>query len=178
MNKQFIAIVIGSLCVACNSLQYSEPQAGERARVRFATTSESVTVLFGYGDNQCNEENELMRLRNGPLLNSSPKKLGIPLWAFNDNAAKEVYVAADRPFNAMFKGQTLTSATYRTHTWTHCGAPFSVTFKANHDYEVKFEEQRCVLEVNEIIANSRVPVDATFNDNPNCRAAFEKVRAY
>jgi hypothetical protein len=45
-------------------------------------------------------ETEWMRLRDGYLTNSQPKKLGMPLWNYHENAAKEVYVEANKKLHA------------------------------------------------------------------------------
>ena len=172
---------------ACNTLSYTEPTSGERARVRFATTSSSITVLFSYDDAQCQaNEQEMMRLRDGFLINASPKRVGMPLWEFNDNAAKEVYVSASRPFNAMIKAQTQKGAgyngTYLYQEWTSCAVPFSIALQPDHDYELKLDEGQCALVASELIragdGYTRTPVAVQVNKNEGCRAAFDKTRVY
>lgn len=87
-----------------------------------------------------------MRLRVGPLLTSSPKRLGMPLWDFHENAAKEVYVRADKPMTAIFWG-TETDKRYGATTYYSCGVPFTAAFQKDKDYEVKLLWNRTACRV-------------------------------
>jgi hypothetical protein len=133
----------------CASLSYQEPTEGSRARVRFVSTSESITILRVYDDASCTRnESEWMRLRAGTLINSTPKRLGMPLWNYHKNAAKEVYVAAKKSIHGMFfGGKNIQSTVYS------CGVPFSFTFSENVDYEIAYQwrPRLCSVSIAEIV---------------------------
>lgn len=184
MRLSIFAIMASLFVTACSTLTYQEPTAGQRARVRFVTDSSSVSVLRTYGDENCStNEVEWLRLRNGPLLNSSPKRLGIPLWNYHDNAAKEVYVEADKQINGLFQGGEPTGIKVYL-----CGTPFTYSFQAHSDYEVRFrwapKECRVTiaqvvdtqkgLELQEVAAFSNQATEA----NKGCIAAFNMKRLY
>ena len=145
-----LATVLMSL-MGCASLSYQEPQQGNRARVRFVTTSTAPTVLRAYDDEACSRnETEWMRLRSGPLINSSPKSLGMPLWNHHPNAAKEVYVDASKRMHGLFIGEEVAGLTvYR------CGVPIAFDFSKDSDYEVKyhFATKQCYVTISQIVPN-------------------------
>ena len=152
MKTHLMGLVALWSLVGCASLSYQEPLQGPRARVRFVTTSTAPTVLRAYDDANCAQnENEWMRLREGPLVNSRPKKLGMPLWNHHENGAKEVYVDASRPMHGMFFGEEPTGFG-RIH---RCAVPFSFRFAENRDYEVKYHfiPQQCHVTVSSIVQN-------------------------
>lgn len=152
--KNLIFIVASVWVTGCASLSYQEPLQGPRARVRFVTTSVSPTVLTTYEDTSCTKnETEWMRLRVGSLalMRNSTKKLGIPLWDYHDNAAKEVFVNVTKELNGMFLG-----AERLNDGWTFsCAVPFNFKFTENNDYEVKFRliPGQCTATISQIIPN-------------------------
>lgn len=87
-----------------------------------------------------------MRLRVGILLTSTPKRLGMPLWNYHENAAKEVYVSADKPITAIFWG-TEVAKNFGGQTHHACGVPFTATFQKDKDYEVKLVWNRTTCSV-------------------------------
>ena len=122
------------LLSACETLSYKEPLEGARAKVRFATTGKEATVLRAYTDENCEKnEQDWMRLRDGPMMNNRPKSLDLPLNNFSANAAKEVYVEAGKQINMLFVG--VEAAGGRVYS---CGTPFHYTFAENKIYEVKY----------------------------------------
>lgn len=133
--RKFLIIFPMMWMTACTGLSYQEPMQGPRARVRFVTTSGGLTVLRTYNDINCTQnETEWMRLRVGYVPNSDLKTLGLPLWSYHKNSAKEVFVEANRPITGMFFGaQTIGATRYS------CGTPFSFSFLEENDYEVKFQ---------------------------------------
>ena len=178
--KPFVFLVLLQQ-ISCSTLVYTEPKEEPQARVRFITNTTSISVLRSYeGDNCANNENEWMRLRVGHLINSTPKKLGIPLWQYQENSAKEVYVKADQNKYFMFFGN-VTSTQFvfentdrllmysvdETPRWVRrhapddtpienayfCGTPFSYTFAKNKDYEVEFKvtPARCTVTISEVV---------------------------
>lgn len=190
MRNGGIVLLMGAAALsACTSLTYQEPTAGDRARVRFVTDSRSPTVLRAYGDPSCQTaEAEWMRLRNGPLINSSPRKLGLPLWSYHDNAAKEVYVESGKPLNLMFYGAEVIQATATTQTVESCAVPWSYSFAPNRDYEVTFHSggKSCRVSVQEFTGNgdqAHTREVASFDNRlsdrtAGCMAVFKKTRLY
>jgi hypothetical protein len=172
-----VAVVVLILAGCISMLTYNEPDSGPRARVRFVTSTGMVTVLRSYADAQCSQgEAEMMRLRRGVLLNSAPKRLGMPLWAYDDNAAKEVYVSAATTFHGMFQSAGRTSPLGGRK---RCGIPFSIDLGTGQDYEFYFDYERCSLVASEIVASPdgsrKVPAPLIPMDMEACRLAFEKV---
>jgi hypothetical protein len=177
--------IIASLAIAgcaATALTYSEPLQGSRARVRFATNTDYVTVLRAYDDANCTvNENEWMRLRAGNLVGGHPKKLGIPLWVHHDNAAKEVYVDASRTHTFLFSG----AAAVGTKVY-QCGVPLTFRFESDKDYEVSFSQLGvdCSVTVYGIVADagthkrSRLQFfgDRVAPEQAGCLAQFKKVR--
>jgi hypothetical protein len=169
----------------CETLTYQEPQPGTAplARVRFVTTTEQPTILRAYDDPDCaKNETEWMRLETSDnLINTHPKSLGMPLWDYKKNAAKEVYVVAARQMNAMFFGAEIGGPVGYT-----CATPFFYTFAEGRDYEVTFHWQpmNCVTTISELVKNGtgweRVE-KAQFGDhvtdaNRDCLARFKQTR--
>ncbi|MGC4405421.1 hypothetical protein [Methyloversatilis sp. MC4-4] len=147
--RLFILVLATSIVTcACSTLVYQEPISGPRARVRFATDSKDISVLRTYSDKNCStNEAEWMRLRNGVLINASPKRLGISLWRDHENAAKEVYVGAGSPIYGLFiGGEMAENMIYR------CGTSFLFTFQDAYDYEVRFRWSRkqCYVTISQI----------------------------
>jgi hypothetical protein len=145
MRSLLISITI--FVAGCAGLTYVEPTVGDRARVRFVTESPDPTVLRVYDGPDCSgEEHEWMRLRVGTLLTSSPKRLGMPLWNYHENAAKEVYVHTDKPMTAIFWGTELAMG-YGGGMHYSCGVPFTAAFQKGKDYEVKLVWNRTACDV-------------------------------
>lgn len=168
MRHYFIYLLIISLS-GCASLTYVEPQTGDRARVRFATDTVSPTVLRVYDGEDCSgDEHEWMRLRVGVLVTGSLKRLGMPLWNYHDNAAKEVYVSSDKPISAIFWGTEI-AGNYHYQ----CGVPFSTSFQKDKDYEVKYIWGRtsCAVSVAEITADSPGQYSLRLISNFNSKVA-------
>ncbi|WP_155976203.1 hypothetical protein [Novispirillum itersonii] len=150
--KSFI-LILCLLIAGCAPVSVVEPTGGNRARVRFVTNTEGITVLRAYeGENCSGEEQEWVRMRNGYLLTGSEKRLGIPLWSYNVNAAKELYVNTDKAMHGMFFGSESVG-----NYVVSCAVPFTFSFLPDHDYEVsyKFFISTCLVEVSEIEGNSQ-----------------------
>jgi hypothetical protein len=168
----------------CASIVYVEPTQGDRARVRFATSTTAVTVLRSYDDRACStNEQEWMRLRNGYLVSSSPKRLGIPLWAHHENAAKEVHVNATKPQTLMFFGSETVGTTIYS-----CGVPLTYKFEKNRDYEVDYvmKAPSCQATIYEISSKEGGGVrtalstftNRTSPETATCLDQFKKTRLY
>ena len=177
--------ILSTLSVAaCSTLTYQEPRTGPLARVRFVTDSKDISVFRTYGDMNCStNEVEWLRLRNGILLNSSPKRLGMPLWTYHDNAAKEVFVEANRQIYGLFEGGETRGITIYS-----CGTPFSYSFQEGSDYEVRFTwaPQECRVTVVQIV-DGRTGLEqrelAAFSNrvnetNKGCLSALMAFRLY
>lgn len=182
--KAWIGIIASLAIAGCaaNALTYSEPLQGSRARVRFATHTDYVTVLRAYDDANCTvNENEWMRLRAGKQVNAQPKKLGMPLWIHDPGAANEVYVDATRAHTFLFSGAAAVGTMiYR------CGVPLTYQFEPDKDYEVTFYQPwtSCTVAVDAIVADagthkrSRLKVfsDRVAPEQAGCLAQFKKMR--
>jgi hypothetical protein len=189
-------LVLSFVLAGCQSLSYKEPTSGERARVRFAANTESITVLYGYDDAACTtNEQEWMRLKTGVLVNSNPKSLGIPLNRHNKNAAKEVYVPANKPLHFLFRGTAgaglifpgQEGATHVIDTLRFCGNAISYQFEKDKDYEVFFDwdeiyQNSCKTTISQINANPEtvVPIKSSnaseLDKNPTCYEGLVKGR--
>ena len=137
MKYVFLVLALLSLtgCTSTGYLWYQEPTAGPKARVRFVTTSKGSTDLRVYDDANCTQNGTVwMDLSERSRFGGQLKKLGMPLWNYHENAAKEVYVAANKPIYGMFFGHE-----YMGSTTYVCAVPFSFTFSENADYEVKYQ---------------------------------------
>lgn len=182
MRLLYVVVIISVVLTGCNSLLYKEPMAGPQARVRFVTETKGVTVLRVYDDTQCTtNETEWMRLHGGLFLRSTPKVLGMPLWNYHKNAAKEVLVEANKLLNGLFTGSETVwelessegskqSDSFFTRTeWRrsgildgtdyHCATPFSFRVSENEDYEVTFRWDRdnCSVLINQFTVNNDSP---------------------
>jgi hypothetical protein len=138
----------------CATLRYHEPTHGPRARVRFVAHSDEVTVLRAYDDARCRRnETEWMRLREGFLVNDAPKTLGMPLWSFHANAAKEVFVEANKPLTAMFVGSRTDHFGAAPRS---CATPFSYAFAEGADYEVGFRlaANECEVTISQLVRSA------------------------
>ena len=178
MTLTAVTLTVLVLAGCISMLPYKEPSSGPRARVRFVTSTEMVIVLRSYADAQCSQGGEeMMRLRRGIIIfGATPKQLGMPLWAYHDNAAKEVYVSVATPFHGMFQAAGRTSALGGRK---RCGIPFAIELGTGRDYEFYFDFERCSLVASEIVASPdgyrKVPAPLIPMDTEACRVAFEKV---
>lgn len=184
MRFTFVTILATLSITACSTLTYQEPRTGPLARVRFVTDSNEISVLRTYGDKDCStNEVEWLRLRNGMLVNSSPKRLGMPLWNYHDNAAKEIFVEANKQIYGLFQGGETTALKFYL-----CGTPFSYSFQEGADYEVRFKwaPKECRVTVAQIVDGSNgmeLRELAAFSNqinetNKGCLTAFKKPRLY
>jgi hypothetical protein len=116
-------------------------------------------------------------------INSSPKRLGMPLWNYHDNAAKEVFVEANKQIYGLFQGGETNAVKIYL-----CGTPFSYSFQEGADYEVRFKwaPQECRVTIAQI-ADGPTGMElrelAAFSNHVNetnkgCLAAFKKPRLY
>ena len=184
MRLLYVVVIISVVLTGCESLLYKEPMAGPQARVRFVTETEGVTVLRVYNDTHCTtNETEWMRLRDGFVLRSTPKVLGMPLWKYHKNAAKEVFVEANKLLNGLFtgsetvwvlgsaEGSTQSDSLFTRTEWRptivgiregtdyHCATPFSFRFSESEDYEVTFRWDRgnCSVVISQFAVNNDGP---------------------
>lgn len=177
------------LITGCSTITYEEPKSGPVARVRFVTNTRSMMVVRGYKSTECDDEHEMMRLRNGFLLISDPKRLGIPLWDFHDNAAKEFFIPADVPQTYLFK-----VVEREGRMITKCGVFLKQTFEKNKDYELNYHLNGigCRIDVYELkrnqsnINSEKVEKVLLQSQNhtlssdfsPSCMTRFKQIRLY
>jgi hypothetical protein len=123
------------LAGGCATPGYQEPVAGPRARVRFSTGSASAATVYGYERPGCEgSEATWLRLRLGA--GGEARRLGVPLWAFEAGAAREVWVRTDRPLSGLFE------ASMRGASGSAFGCPvaFVVGLEDGGDYEVAYQQ--------------------------------------
>lgn len=184
MKSIYPIILITLFMSGCSTIVYQEPLSGDRARVRYATDSGSITVLYAYNDKNCaTGEEEWMRLTTGTLIRPQPKTMGLPLNNHQQNAAKEVYVQSTKPTYSMFTGST----TVGNYIYS-CGVPFSYHFETGKDYEVFFKMymDRCSINVAEIVTTNGtasfseklIATNKLTDENKGCMEAFKKGRLY
>ncbi|AIK96553.1 hypothetical protein [Candidatus Odyssella acanthamoebae] len=137
--------------VGCTSVSYEEPKSGPVARVRFVTNRDGITVIRSYKSKKCDGGHEMMRISNGFDFNSSLRRLGIPLWDYHHNAAKELFIRANIPQVYMFQ-----SAAQSGSYIYKCGVFVQQKFEEGKDYELsyKLDNNNCNLEVYEIKTNA------------------------
>lgn len=171
VSRYLAALILLAGCVPTLS---HEPESGPRARVRFSTDSPGVTFIYQYRDVDCKQDElELGRLRNGICLLCSGKRLGMPLWNYHNNAAKEIYVTAGTMFYGLMQdrqppppiapdqlpglvaGMSTTGKTARFIPLAPsrmsgagmCGVPVSFVFEENVDYDVDLKWEQCTVEI-------------------------------
>jgi hypothetical protein len=181
--KVITFILLALLLQGCSKLTYVEPTSDQRSKVRFATTN-GIGILRQYESESCENETEWVRLRKGSLLGSSEKKLGIPLWNYHKNAAKEVYVESNKDFYFMFFGETRIGST----TYT-CAVPVWANFQTKKSYEIVIHPMpsSCTVDFTEIVKNDTggyvKVIKQQFTNkissrNFDCKSSFEKARFY
>lgn len=164
---------------ACTPVRYVAPADGPVSRVRFATTTEDVTVVRQYDDLKCSNEREMLRLRNGFLLRDDKRDLGIPLNIYRGEAAKEVHIRAGAPFHSMFYGSRNNGSTIYS-----CGVMVDYTFEPNRAYELvyRLDKSICTVELNEIVSDESGPRRVNLRyftqlaPTPECKKVFGGTR--
>lgn len=133
-RRMWVLALVWVGLAGCANTPYVEPVEGPVARVRMATHSAGVTVVFRYDDVSCSTgEAEVMRLRAGNLFTPTARRLGIPLAEdFHPNGASEVTVQAGRVVGR-FEGGVDAGLTSMD-----CTAPFVFDAEPGADYEVLF----------------------------------------
>lgn len=128
-------------------------------------------------------------------MNSSPKLLNIPFNKHNKNAAKEVYVEANKKLYFLFSGSkggaiAVTTGYMYFMELTRCGNSFSYEFEKNKDYEVFFSWDEsnmldCKTTISQIDANTSNQIETIesfdvygLNQNSACYENLVKTRLY
>jgi hypothetical protein len=148
LDTRFHGLLIALLCCvasACATVTYREPKGGERARVRFATTSQDDLVVQHYERGGCEgQEREWMRFYRGALVGAEPRRLDIPLQNPDHKVAMELHVAAGE-HHFLFVGSGFDVGRRRDVV---CGVPVSLRLAAGQDYELEFSSAitRCAVE--------------------------------
>lgn len=124
----------------------------------------------------------MMRLATHVLINSRPKRLGIPLWEFHENAAKEVYFDTRQTLHAMTTGDRIASYSSQGTISEICAVPYSIRFEPGRDYEVALNVAAglCRVNVFEIVPGAegahRKPLEVFDNrrgaSRPGCLTRF------
>lgn len=184
-KKFLIFLPLLTISASCSTVNYTEPQVGDLSRVRFATNETDIVVVRAYENVECSGESEWMRLRNGMLINSSPKSLGISLQNYNKNAFKEFYVSSGKERVVMFVG-----ATQIGNKVFSCGVPLNLGFlEKNKDYELFYQLafNSCTVTASEIQVSSsgeaikerlKIYSNSSEDLSNECVALFKKQRLY
>jgi hypothetical protein len=165
MRQALIGAFLAMAVAGCASVNYVEPQDGERARVRFAVgdaAREATTValydenavVYGFANAECAEDTHWMSLLDGYLVRPDPRRMDMPLWNYHQNAAKEFYVAASRPMHVMFIGSMPTFNGATTTTF-FCPVFVSADLSPGADYELVYRASgggSCSVEMSQIVA--------------------------
>lgn len=173
----------------CATLSYQEPTIEPRAKVRFTTNTSDPMVIRSYNSQDCDNEQELMRLRVGFVINSNPKTLGMPLGEeYHKNATKEVYMKANQPYRLMFSGTKFSYKVIGSCGVTvipSCGVFVEQEFLPNKQYEMNYiwHNDTCYVSIYEIKNNAqnkwvrdmiRVQDNRIFNKK--CLKTFKQTR--
>lgn len=182
MLRTCALLVFCALLMGCAAVRYSEPESGERARVRFALDSSvnSVSVVRSYEDENCSGEREWMRLVNEFVVRPDVRRLGMPLSEFHENGAQEFYVRAEHRHFFMFEG-----ASDLGNMRVVCAVPLSFVPRADQDYEIVLSLERaghCQAVLSQLVDNGAGGAGRqhlnTFENvaNAGCMRAFERAR--
>jgi hypothetical protein len=125
-----------SVLTGCSSISYEEPKSGPVARVRFVTDSNFIVNIYGYKPETCDEESYMMTLRNGFRFRTDAKRLGIPLWDYNENAGKEFLIPAGLPQIFSFRTIALQQTGLYTFIERSCFSVIHQNFEEGKDYEL------------------------------------------
>lgn len=179
----FLPLLI--VIAGCSTINYTEPQSGDLSRVRFSTNESDLVVIRAYETKECSGESEWMRLRNGVLLNSSPRSLEIPLGNYNKNAFKEFNVPAGSEKIIMFVGSSTIGSSVIS-----CGVPLSLSFlEKDKDYELFYQMglNTCSVIASEILKESsgqavkkklKIYSNSQEGLGAECMKQFKKTRLY
>lgn len=148
-TKLLIVSFLVSGC-ATTTVEYDEPTAGDRAKVRFVASGHhgGEALVVGFDTPNCeNGQNRvsLYAKMHGSFIKS--KKVGVPLWTYGDYAAnaKEFYFEAGKPNNFLI---------YKKHSGvgvsTSCGSFITTSFEKDKNYEIDFNTNGCSAIVYEI----------------------------
>ena len=144
---------MSSIC-GCGTINYIEPTTGDLSRVRFATNDTNRVTVNLYDTPDCKNDSVWMTLRNGVVLDATPKSLGIPLSNFNKNAFKEFKVESNKEKVIVFWGIT----SIGTSAYMKYGVPINLSFlKQNKDYELLYTNGAfdCSVAVSEISTSAQ-----------------------
>ena len=137
----FALVALGM--VGCRTVMYEDPNSGDLAKVRFADTKGFGSVhLLRYDDDQCTESSEhmMMMIASIGIRHPHPRRLGLPLWNYRDEAANEVLIPADKPFVGTFLWGEITGAYGAAPIGHSAGVAFKITFEKDKDYEILLDD--------------------------------------
>ncbi|ACK48094.1 hypothetical protein G3485_09650 [Shewanella baltica] len=163
--QKFSLLAIGTIISGC-ATTYVEQSSGDLARVRFvAKNSGAPTAVNLYSEKNCENKIPVTSLLGRSIeLFPIEKRLGIPLWDYSANAAKEFNMPANVEQNIMIIQNTggLSSIA--------CGAYFQFTYEKNNDYEIIFDSQKCtatIYKINGTVENAKRELINTYSSSSN-----------
>lgn len=176
--KNLSLLLIGTILSGC-ATTYVEQSSGDLARVRFvAQDGVGSTNVNLYKEKSCENKTPVTSLLGRTSIELFPKekRLGIPLWNYSANAAKEFNMPANVEQNIMivqnFGGIGSGMA---------CGAYFQFTYEKNNDYEIVFDSQKCIATIYKIITSGEAAkkefiksYSSSSNASPSCISEFKR----
>jgi len=124
-----------------DSPPYEEPQGVPLSKVRFVTTTDVVTSIYQYDDRQCTTEKKLFLLASDHRYQSTKRNLGMAFNVYNDNAAKEVYVEANKEL--VFRVDAVANLIRgRMKFKYNCKHMAGVIFEEGKEYELRLDMTR------------------------------------
>ena len=181
--KKIIFLLVGTFVLSnCATTSQIETESGPTAKVRFTTNTGPVTGLYELTNQDCDKHKRITPLRNGILLVGKTRRLGMPLWDYHENAAKEFLVPANKTHFYLFH-----SAGNDGRYVRNCGTFVSQKFEENKDYEVsyKWNDHKCYVDVNEIKKNESGEFEKVLLQRKNsiieppfakrCKAVFSRI---
>ena len=170
MTSRITLVLMILLIVPAYASDPSMQNSKSVAHLRLATNTPHVATAYQYADASCQaNEIKMFGLRAGTLFRSKESRLGIPLWDFHKNGAKEIEIPTGK-FVGKFEGVADGGS-----VGAKCDSAFSLDAEAGHDYEVFFDfpGAGCSVRISEIVTNSaglatRIELEQTDELGPEC----------
>ena len=143
---------------ACSTSSYEAPHNEATARVRFTLQTSGVAKVRHYQDQYCNGGEEWLRLKDKATPNKEATRLGMPLWRYHNNSAKELAISSGSTHHFLFKGQKKVG-----FMAINCAVPVTARFKKDRNYELRYSSgmHTCHVELREINTSANGNITTT-----------------
>lgn len=180
---RIVVVGFALLATGCVSmLSYEGESSGPVTRVRFAIPKDSgfqTAIIRSYADENCTGEQEWLRLSSVAVIPAPLKRLGLPLWEFDEKGAQELKIRAGATLNLMFETTEFVGTTnYK------CGVMVGANLAQGRDYEFLFLPgfKSCSVVLHEFADREGAPERVVRQVFPNtgtdgCRSVFSRYRA-